>query len=143
MGASAKIARWFVRWVLGLGLPTLALYYAVLHLGMGLPVGAILVPWFVLWLLTLVAAPLLHWLADRARRRGGDFRVFFIAVGAVGMAGASVLLHYASVLGLVSPDVARGSLVAGLIAIPPCVLLVYHFRRDLLPEHFWGSPDSR
>ena len=132
----ARVVSWFVRWVLGLGIPTFALYYSVLHLGMRVPVKRILAPWLALFLLVFVGAPILHWLGTRAQRGGGDLRIYFVACGAVVMAGTFALLHYASALGFLTADAAHDSYVIGLVAIPLCVVLLYRFRRVFFPRLF-------
>ncbi len=143
MNSLARAARWLLlRWLPILGLPSFALCYLVLHRGMGIPGRAIVAPWFFLSALSLAAAPILPRLAEHGRNAGGNFRPFFVAAGAFGMGGAFILLHYASVLGLLSPEAARGSCVAGLIGTPACFFLLYRLRDQLFPGLFCARPEG-
>jgi hypothetical protein len=47
------------------------------------------------------------------------------------MAGALAIFHYASQLGILSGETARGCSIAVLIAVPPCTVLAYYTNRYL------------
>jgi hypothetical protein len=127
---------WFLQALLGLAGISLLLYYGLFHLGVGVPLRALLGPWLSVSVLVVGLLPFFYWCAQHARRSGGDVRPLFALSGATAMLACLIIFYYAYRLALLSSESARGACIATLIAVPPCTALAYYFNRKLFPNLF-------
>lgn len=121
---------WFFQFTVGVVLAGSVLYFGVLHLGMKVPLRSLIAPWLTLSLLLVTLASPIYYSIRYARASGGDLRPLCAVIGGVMLMCSLVIFHYASKLGLLSPEAARGSSITSLIAIPPCTLVAYYVSRS-------------
>ena len=112
------------------------------HLWLRIPLHDLVAPWLLYLLLAALAAPFFSCSLKTGPATRGDWRPFFVTLGAFLVCGSIFLLHYAARFGLLSESHLPGLYVTAIVVGPPVVAVVYYFRGWILPSRP-GRPDSR
>ena len=122
---------WYRDGLIGLAAMGFAINYGALHLIAKVPFRSVLAPWLAISLLGATVLPVFYWSAEYAGRSGGDKRPIFLLAGITSMLSCPIIFYYACNMRLISVPLARGSCIAGLIAVPPCTILAYYIEKKL------------
>ena len=115
---------WFLQFLLGLALAGSVVYYGFFHIHLKFPLHALLAPWLAGSLLLAGAAPIIYWAVKYGRRSGGDMRPLFTVIAATMMVFCPIMYYYASKLGMLTVEAARGHCPAILLKVGLRVLRI-------------------
>lgn len=133
--------KWMLQYVMGLVPVVLLVFLLVPHLLFEIPVRFLTGLCVSVAVVMLIFAPLIYF-TNRHGRRSGNWKPAFIVVGFTAEVMCLVLFHYAFKFGVLSLEVAQGSVIATAVGLPVALSLNYRIGRKLFPDFFRPRDNS-
>lgn len=129
-----KLIKFFVGTVLGIALSGFTAFYCLFHIGLHIPISALLSPFIALTALSVPLAPALYWATEQDNVQGGHHRRLYFVTGSYTCVTFLGYIYYGVQIGLI--PVARSYYLCLLviIAVPAAFVGGYYFRRALFGE---------
>ena len=113
-----RFSSWFLAFLASIPVSGLTIFYCVFHLGLKIPVAALLEPYIVTAIIHLSFSPAMYWACERHAVPRGDLFPLFLTLSGYSLAISLSWLYYGLRLGVLDPSNANYYYVIVLLCGP-------------------------